>query len=244
MKLITLNVWGGRITEPLYEFLRKNSGEIDIFCLQEIYNNAPDPMTDNERDPILTLFSDIQELLLGYDAYFRAVIGEVYGIGIFIKKEIEVSEEGDMLIHHNPYYTGRGGNHSRNLQWAKFAKNTKEYAMVNIHGLWNGQGKSDSEDRLNQSKKILEFIKTLSHDFVLCGDFNLLPETESIRMIEESGLRNLIKEFNITSTRTSFYEKPLKFADYIFTSKGIKVKDFKVLQDEVSDHSPLYLEFE
>ena len=34
----------------------------------------------------------------------------------------------------------------------------------------------------------------------------------------------------------------LPFADYIFVSKDIKVKDFKVLPDEVSDHLALSIE--
>ena len=87
-------------------------------------------------------------------------------------------------------------------------------------------------------------MKTLSNPYVMCGDFNLLPNTQSIKKLEDFGLRNLIKENNITSTRTSFYTKTEKFADYALLSDEIDIKDFKVLPDEVSDHSPLYLEFE
>ena len=78
----------------------------------------------------------------------------------------------------------------------------------------------------------------------MCGDFNLLPSTESIKMFEDFDLINLIKENNIISTRTSFYKKEEKFADYVFVSKGIKVNEFKVLIDEISDHSPLLIDFE
>ena len=87
-------------------------------------------------------------------------------------------------------------------------------------------------------------MKTLSNPYVMSGDFNLLPDTQSIKKLEDFGLRNLIKEHNITSTRTSLYPKAEKFADYTLTSKKIIIEDFKVLTDEVSDHSPLYLEFE
>jgi endonuclease/exonuclease/phosphatase family metal-dependent hydrolase len=61
-------------------------------------------------------------------------------------------------------------------------------------------------------------------------------------MIEQTGLINLIKKYNITSTRTSIYTKPDKYADYVLVSPNIEVIDFKVLPDEVSDHAPLYLE--
>jgi len=69
-----------------------------------------------------------------------------------------------------------------------------------------------------------------------------LPDTKSLQMFEEAGLTDLIKKHNIKSTRTSFYKKPERHADYIFLSTGIKEKDFKVLPEEVSDHSPLFLE--
>ncbi len=241
MKLITLNTWGGRVTEQLYDFIKKNSSKIDIFCFQEMYHGSAKVLVEEKGD-VLNLFSNIQNILSEHTGYFRPSLPG-YGLAVFVNKNIKVIEEGDVIIYINKEYKG-GGNHLRNLQYIKFTEDNKLFSIANIHGLWNGMGKTDTEDRLYQSKKILDFTKNLSHDFILCGDFNLLPDTESIKMIEDSGLRNLIKEFSITSTRTSLYEKPVKFADYIFSSKGIKVKDFKVLPDEVSDHSPLYLEFE
>jgi hypothetical protein len=71
-----------------------------------------------------------------------------------------------------------------------------------------------------------------------------LPDTESLKKLENIGMRNLIKEFNITGTRSSHYAKPERFADYTLVSDGIKVNDFKVLPDEVSDHLAMYLDFE
>ncbi|OGL67290.1 hypothetical protein A2856_01205 [Candidatus Uhrbacteria bacterium RIFCSPHIGHO2_01_FULL_63_20] len=80
--------------------------------------------------------------------------------------------------------------------------------VVNFHGLWNGLGKDDSPDRLEQSRKIVETIKKIDGEIILCGDFNLNPNTESMAIVEAAGLRNLVKEYGITSTRTSLYAKP------------------------------------
>jgi endonuclease/exonuclease/phosphatase family metal-dependent hydrolase len=77
---------------------------------------------------------------------------------------------------------------------------------------------------------------------ILCGDFNLLPNTDSLTILEQ-GMRNLIKEYPVTSTRSRFYEKPDKFADYILVSPEVVVEDFQVLDEAVSDHLPLLLEF-
>ena len=39
MKIISLNIWGGRVHKPLLDFL-KNHTEVDVFCLQEVYHEA------------------------------------------------------------------------------------------------------------------------------------------------------------------------------------------------------------
>jgi endonuclease/exonuclease/phosphatase family metal-dependent hydrolase len=75
----------------------------------------------------------------------------------------------------------------------------------------------------------------------MCGDFNLRPDTQSMSIIEQAGVKNLIKEYNISSTRTSLYTKSEKYADYIFISDNLKESEFKVLPDEASDHSALML---
>lgn len=80
------------------------------------------------------------------------------------------------------------------------------------------------------------------------GDFNLLPGTQSMKIIEE-GMRNLVKEYGVQSTRMVLYrhydnpEEP-NFADYILLTPDVGVKKFEVLPDVVSDHSPLFLEYE
>lgn len=83
---------------------------------------------------------------------------------------------------------------------------------------------------------------------IIVGDFNLLPETESLKIIGE-GMRNLIGEFNIARTRSNlspFFGKKefQKFADYTLATPDVKVLDFKVLEVEVSDHLPMILEFD
>lgn len=54
---------------------------------------------------------------------------------------------------------------------------------------------------------------------------------------------NLIKKYNISSTRSNYYKKQDKFADYVFVSNGINISKFKILSDQVSDHLPIMLEF-
>ncbi|CAM3015153.1 endonuclease/exonuclease/phosphatase family protein [Legionella worsleiensis] len=241
MKLITLNIWGGHLRNPLLKFIHHNR-DIDIFCLQEVYSNAHRTLNDKEREISLNIFSDLQKLLPNHYAIFKPAVENVYGIALLVKNSIDIISEGEINIHQKQHYPGIGLNHDRNLQWIECQINQKLYAIINIHGLWNGQGKKDTPERLNQSHRIRQFMDTLNTPKILCGDFNLRPDTESMRILEQ-GMNNLIKTYNIRSTRTRFYTKEEKFADYILTSPEIKVNDFKVMADEVSDHSPLLLDF-
>ena len=171
---------------------------------------------------------------------------------MFIRKRIELCEHGESFIH--------GGRNSINIeahqrkdystnprliQWSTIAGGDgSQTAIFNLHGLVQSNGKVDTPERLEQSQKIIECMERIPGRKILSGDFNLLPDTHSIKMLEESGLRNLIKEYGVTSTRTSLYKKEQRFADYMFVGENIFVKDFKILPDEVSDHNAMYLEFE
>jgi endonuclease/exonuclease/phosphatase family metal-dependent hydrolase len=241
MKLITLNMWGGHIYDPLVEFI-KSYREVDIFCLQEVYDDAPEKISTEERKVCLTLFSDLQKLLPHHTGFFGAVVDGVYGNAIFVSNKLEVLDEGNVNIHDNPHYPGRGPTHSRNLQWIQCLVGQHIYSIFNVHGLWNGRGKADSPERIIQSERIRRFIDTLNTPKILCGDFNLRPDTESVKILE-AGMTNHITLSHVTSTRTRYYTKPEKFADYIFTSPEVPVKAFSVLPDQVSDHAPLLIEF-
>ena len=195
---------------------------------------------------VTTIYDDIGAVLKDHAAYFRPHFKDYYGLTMLVKKSLTIKEEGDIFVYKDKgyIYEEEVGNHARNLQYATIETKKGLRIVMNFHGLWNGKGKADSDERLLQSDNIVRFAKDISNPYVLCGDFNLTPETESLKKLEESGMRNLIKEFNITSTRSSHYTKPIRFADYALVSEGVEVKDFRVLPDEVSDHLAMCLEFE
>lgn len=241
MKLITLNIWGGHVRDPLLQFI-KDYRDIDIFCLQEVYHNASNVISTEDRKVSLNIFSELQSLLPEHQAFFRPAVDNVFGLSMFVKKEVEIVGEGEVSIHDNPNYPGRGPTHSRILQWLKCRVDTEEFSVLNVHGLWNGKGKTDTEERLAQSYKIRQFMDGIDGYKIVCGDFNLRPDTESLKIIEK-GMNNLIQTYKVQSTRTSFYSKEERFADYIFTSPEIKVNTFDVLKEEVSDHAALLVDF-
>jgi len=241
MKLITLNIWGGHVIKPLLAFIKSHQ-DIDIFCLQEVYHNAKEQSALADRIVHFDLFSQIQACLPNHQGFFRPVVDNTYGIAMFVSNKVNILSEGEIVIHEVPGYVS-GAAHPRNLQWLECLVNDQVTSILNVHCLWNGRGKGDSPDRIAQSTSIKGFMDTINTPKILCGDFNLRPDTKSIEILEQ-GMTNLVKTHGVTSTRTSFYEKAERFADYILISPGITANHFAVLPDEVSDHAALSLDFQ
>jgi len=248
MKIITLNIWGGRVGEDLLVFLKKHKDSTDVFCLQEVWSQ---PYFDGhsyggqsiENQPIMVDgMQKISQLMTEFNCFFRPHLKDAYGLMTLVKRGLEVLNEGDIFVYKDkdsvPLHIK--DNHARNLQYLNINFNGKHYTVLNFHGLWNESGKIDSRDRLIQSKKVSEFIASrFKNNVILCGDFNLLPNTESMAIIENSGLRNLVKEYKVETTRSILYKKPEKHADYILVSNNLKEKHFEVFNEVVSDHLPL-----
>lgn len=244
MKLISLNTWGGILKDELREFMLAQSADTDIFCLQEIFHNAV-----NAREVLgnidINLYDTLTKLLPDHKGFYAPSQVDDEGLAIFVKPHINIDEVGDLFVHRylNAMENEDGRTIGRNIQFLKFNDNGQDYTVINFHGLWNGGGKTDSPDRIEQSKKIRDFIDIqATGKVVLIGDFNLEPDTESVAILE-NGMRNLITEYEITSTRSHHYTKPVKFADYAIVSNSLNVDEFEVLQDAVSDHLPLLLKF-
>lgn len=250
MKLLSLNIWGGQIFEPLMEFFKKYSEEVDIFCLQEVLSTTSDKK--ESRGVRANIFQEISAILKEFEGFLAPVVegrdfrGPVdfplaLGLTIFIRKSVKYSPPGHILV-----YSGRDARygHPRIMQYVRLQKDNKNITVCNLHGLVLEalDPKMDGPERLEQSQKIREFLEQERDAKILCGDFNLRPDTESLSILEKD-MANLIKTYNITTTRSVLYTRSEKFADYILVSPEIQVENFQVLQDVVSDHLPMLLEF-
>ncbi len=229
--------------EQLFQFLKREAESTDIFCFQEMINVVG--MSSETPD----VFSDIAKLLPDFQGFFEAAQDEsggiAEGLAMFVKKTEKIEEEGDFFVYRtrNAIADNDERTLGKNLQFAQFPKSGKEYTIINFHGLWTGEGRNDTEERISQSQKLKEFLNVIGGTKIICGDFNLSLNTKSLAIIDEN-MKNLIREYGITSTRNRFFKYPDKFADYIIVDKDVKVNDFRVLQDEISDHLALLLDFD
>lgn len=249
MKLISLATWGCRIKEPLFEYIKNNSDSVDIFCFQEILKGGAGK---TERDEIKSAYEDISALLPNHTGYFLeygagGYYGEAsdkldfkYGVACFIRSDLKQSFVDGIRLY-DP--ERKWSDHSVLMAvGAALTVKVGDILVINVHGLWQSGIKTDTEAKIEQSRKILELAKKNEGRKIICGDFNLLPDTKSIQILGDE-YKNLIQEYNITKTRSSFYKKEIRYADYVFIDKDVTINNFSVPDLNISDHLPLVLDF-
>lgn len=257
MKLLSLNLWGGRQGKILFDYLAEQGKTVDIFCFQEVFGSRSDVLGYDGAHS--HLFGELQALLPEFEGYFaKAYDGWIdmkrvdfsvdEGQAIFIRKGLKVSVHGQLYIYGDEHTVLKEDftNESKILQYCRITTEGKELLVANAHGKWHPGDKSDTKERLEQSAKIKEFLEKYQIPKVLCGDMNLDINTRSVAMLEE-GMENLIKTHAITNTRNEIswnkYNNKQYFADFAFVSPQVKVKNFVVPYNLVSDHLPLILDF-
>ncbi len=261
MKLVSLNIWGGKAHEALFSFIAEHSPSTDIFSFQEVWT-SPRADIEESRNTHVHILEELKAFLPDFSAHFfpvqdgmdleSAVDFELtQGNAIFVRNTLPVSSEGQVFT-----YGARDSSTSDTWEdvptcfgFVRVPHGAGELTVMNFHGKAVPGDKLDTPERLEQSRRIAAFVAEEKGEVILAGDFNLLPETESIRIVEEAGLKNLITDFDIKTTRSrlsAYYGKPdeQKFADFAFVSKGVTVNNFAVPAECVaSDHLPMILEF-
>jgi endonuclease/exonuclease/phosphatase (EEP) superfamily protein YafD len=89
---------------------------------------------------------------------------------------------------------------------------------------------------------IANYTDQLDGKVILTGDFNLAPNSSSLRPVDQV-LKNLCVAASVETTRTFLTTKE-GVCDYIFVSGAVKVARFDVLGDIVSGHFALSLDFD
>jgi endonuclease/exonuclease/phosphatase family metal-dependent hydrolase len=223
MKVIFLNAWNGRVRDDITAYINQQILDTDIFCFQEAYNEMQLLCGD--------LLKDYKELT----ASKFVTKADNFRQAIYIKRNISVISSGTILADQENCGLGL---------YAELQKGDKTMWICNFHGMSRPVDKHDTPGRLLQSERLIAFFK--DKDFVVIGgDFNIFPENKSEQMFEKHGYRDLIKEFEIKTTRNQNawdrYPNKQYYSDYVFTSHAIKLEGFEVVDNLVSDHLPMHV---
>lgn len=259
MKIIFLNIWGGKVYGPLMEFLRPTPADTDFFCFQEVFDSPEQNRTvswGGRADIFRSLCDALPDFTPHYSIAMHDFDGDhatdfplSHGIAIFARNNITIASHGDFLIAGEQWHgPGTSKIFPHKLQYLRFEKDGRPYTLAHLHGVAVPGDKRDTPERLAQSQKIVDFLASERRENILGGDFNLMPDSESIHMIERANMRNLIAECNIKDTRGAIAHAQYHgsnrqhFADFAFVSPGVRVASFIVPKVEISDHLPLVLE--
>lgn len=260
-----LNGWGGTLHDRLLPYLASTAP--DVLCLQEVVHSpqtSKDWLTYRDGDHVLpqraNLFRDVRRSLPDHAAMFcpaaQGVLwdGDVpipsqWGLATFAHSSIPIIGQAQGFVHKGYEPDGYGDHpRSRSAHGVRLYDHDRGRAVsvTHMHGLRDPAGKMDTPERAAQAHRLLDLSRRVSEPgdlVVVCGDLNVEPESETIRILTAAGLTELVTARGVQGTRTSHYTKPGRFADYMLVSDAGAVRGFDVVRDpEVSDHCPLVLD--
>jgi endonuclease/exonuclease/phosphatase family metal-dependent hydrolase len=259
LRIVSLNLWGGQAFEPLLDFVREHAPGTDLFCFQEMLDASE--LVSLACGFRTTLYREISAVMPDFAGAFDPVVtwdqpikdGQPlrvpFGLATFARRGVPVLDRRAVkVIEHQDTLDAVPGLHpiDRWLQLTEFRVPDGTLLVGNYHGIARPGSKLDSDERLEQSRSIRRALDRHAGPVALIGDFNLLPDTESVRLLE-AGLRNLVIERAIRSTRSRlnpYYGTPQEqpHADYVFISPGLRVTGFEVPDVSISDHLPMILD--
>ncbi|MFS8113995.1 endonuclease/exonuclease/phosphatase family protein [Rhizobium jaguaris] len=265
LRIVSLNAWGGRLHEPLMRYLV--DVEADVLCLQEV-TRTHDARSEwlvyrdhgVELPQRANLFEEIGTALPTHDAFFSPTargdlfdgdrrIASEFGLATFVRKSHPVIGQVSGFVHGEFSADGWGPHpRARNAHCIRLYNYESGFAVTiaQMHGLRDIEGKGDTPARRHQADALVELIRQVRHGderLVVCGDFNVLPGSVTFDALSGLGLSDLITSRGHSDTRTSYYRKEPRFADYMLVTSAVEVMAFDaVAEPEVSDHRALLLD--
>lgn len=265
LRIVSLNAWGGRVYAPLMRYLADVNA--DVICLQEVVR-TPAATSDwlayrdhgVELPQRANLFDEVRAALPSHDAFFSPVacgtlfdgdtaVPSEFGLATFVRSSLAVIGQASDFVHGEFSPDGWGPHpRARNAHCVRLFSYQDGFpvTVVQMHGLRDLDGKGDTPAREKQTEALISLVRRLWRDnerLVVCGDFNVLPESRMFEALARLGLSDLVISRGHTDTRTSYYEKPGRYADYMLVTPDVDVVTFDVVeQPEVSDHRALLLE--
>jgi len=265
MRIICLNGWGGKLGDGLLNYLGK--ARPDVLCLQEVVHTpsaAKDWLTYRDGDHVLPqrarFFDEVARALPGHWSCFcpaaqgvlwdgEASVPSQWGLATFVHRDLPVIGQAQGFVHKSYGPDGYGDHpRSRSAHAVRLYDHAagRAVSIAHMHGLRDLRGKMDTPERAVQAQRFLALSEQVSAPGdlrILCGDFNVEPESETLRLLAGQGLTEMVAAHGIESTRTSHYKKPGRFADYMLINDPSAARGFAApATPEVSDHRPLVLD--
>jgi endonuclease/exonuclease/phosphatase family metal-dependent hydrolase len=264
VRIISLNAWGGAMFGELAPWL--DTCGADVLCLQEVtHTPALGGWTrfddaDRSLPQRANLLADVRARLPHHHGVFTASdAGPVqdhqqgrhrqdFGLATFVDEHLPVVGLRSAFVHgeyaeHRDRWPTDGRPRAALAVRVHDRRAARFVTVVNLHGLRDPRGKADTPARHAQAERLADLVQDARRDgdtTVVCGDFNLLPDSKTFQILADLGLTDLVGD---ADTRTSRYPKPLRHASYLLVSDPAAVERFEIVTaPEVSDHRALMLD--
>ncbi len=248
MKLLQLNMWMGRLTRQIIPLIESEQPE--IITAQEIFNGSKDVIFPD------TTFDLVERIKLAGNfpyvcfspTWDMDIMGTnaPFGNAIFSKYPI---------THQETLYTGMGVQHAitaqtykenqRNAQFVKLQIDEHELLIVNHHAHWaiHPSGTAESVEKMRAVAKRLDSLLQKEIPVIIAGDMNVNPRTDTMRVLSEN-FEDLVESHGITNTLSPLGKVQNVACDHVLINSLVVPGSFRVLDDLVSDHLAVTLEFE
>ena len=262
---MSLNGWGGKLHDKLIPYLQ--AMQPDVLCLQEVIHTPASPkdwLTYRDGDHVLQqragLFDEVRAVLPDHFAVFcPAARGDLWddterhisewGLATFVHRSFPVIGQTQRFVHKQFSPHGYGDHpRSRSAHAVRLYNPGRDWTITiaHMHGLRDTADKQDNPARKAQAERLRDLTLATAGEgdrIVVCGDFNVLPASETFDILAQIGLRDLVTARGFTGTRTSHYAKSEKHANYCLVNAPLMQAGFDVVSDpEVSDHCPLIVD--
>lgn len=264
MKLLQINIYGGRYLEELTDYI--NSQDYGIICLQEItggdrfqLHSKFGDQVDLDKFPTKDCRQELEKRLPGYKSIVSKVFedetGEHYlANGVFFKNHFEVVSKDEIHM----------GGKERNIEKDDLKHQDYIYKAISaqllntqtderlhvISGHFECHNTAYDTDRsIQYARNLYNYIKDLKIPFVLTGDFNVDWRSVTVGQFNDLG-RNPVSMFDIQNTLNPNIHRVKHLfpegiaADNIFVSDQIQLEGFNLIKKDLSDHYGLEISFE
>lgn len=237
-----MNAWTIRLATRIEDMVMKEAP--DIIALQEVFESV----ADLGFFPTLTELADNLRFHHRYHSPVYAIqlmtSKPEFGNAIVSNLALEDKQTYFTNLEYNPSMSLENDDYNvRNFQHVTIKdQDGRQIHIINHHGYHVPGHKNGNDFTMKACQQIADYARQLDGPVIITGDFNLLPDSESIEILNKD-FRNLTKEYGLQTTRTDLTHKS-EPCDFIFVNDKVAVNDFYASEVVASDHQGLVLDFE
>lgn len=252
MKVITLNLWMGRLARSILRYVVRE--QPDILCMQEVFGgDTAVPIPDRMFDILQRIQQEGNYPYVFFSPRYSVdVAGREVPYGTAILSKFPLGSTRTVQLLGEPIWHVDEHSYVKNitnLQLAVVETPDGPVTVANHHGYHVGSmsigNLSDmslgDEQSVAAMKLVVDELHKVTGPLILCGDLNVRPESPAMRHYD-GFLRNLTSEYGIKTTLNKLNVDLDIPCDHILVSNDVEAQSFYRSDDVVSDHYPLVLE--